>query len=327
MSLIGIITVLATVACLALDIRPVAVVSGSMEPAVSTGALVLHKTVPASQLEVGDVVTVARTDGNGVVTHRIASLEPAEDGQAALTLRGDANQKDDPETYVVDKADRMDMAVPAVGGALMWMRAHPIATAIILLALLAFSLWPAPRFVVHTADGRVLKNLTRREAAIYVEEAKRARSAQASEEPEVDDAARPAPPVTPVLGVPAVPARPVVAQAAPPAQSALVSASAAQSTFAPAPAQAAPAVQTASAAQAAFTSASAQAPQATQTAFAPAPRRETSAPRSAEPALAAQGGVATAVRDRAGAARRVAWLPTDSVPVRRPVLDSADGRY
>jgi signal peptidase len=176
MSLLGICTVLGTVVCLVMNIRPVAVVSGSMEPAVPTGALVLHGSQPASELVVGDIVTVRRTDADGVVTHRIVHIEPRGDGKYALTLRGDNNKKDDPTPYVVDKADRLYLSIPKLGGTLMWMRANPIATAAILLGLLVFSLWPSPRFQVHTADGRVLRNLTRREANVYIEETKRAQA-------------------------------------------------------------------------------------------------------------------------------------------------------
>jgi signal peptidase I len=143
-----------------------------MEPAVPNGALVLHKQVPASSLKVDDVVTVNRTDHNGVVTHRIVAIKPEGEGRYALTLRGDSNEQNDPQPYVVTQADRLEASVPYLGGVLMWMRQHPVVTAVILLALLGFSLWPAQRFTVHTADGQVLNNLTRREAKRYLDEAK-----------------------------------------------------------------------------------------------------------------------------------------------------------
>ncbi|MDR2567121.1 MAG: signal peptidase I [Bifidobacteriaceae bacterium] len=167
LSAVGIATVLATVVCLAMNIRPVVVISGSMEPELPVGALVFHQSVPGSELEVGDVVTVPRNAGEGVVTHRVAGIEKTENGEYALTLRGDANKKDDPEQYVVSKADRLVTSFPVLGGVLLWMRANPIPAAAALLALLIFSLWPAPRFSVHLPDGRVIKNLTRREAEAH----------------------------------------------------------------------------------------------------------------------------------------------------------------
>ncbi|MDR0366205.1 MAG: signal peptidase I [Bifidobacteriaceae bacterium] len=167
LSVVGVITVLATAFCLASGIRPVIVASGSMAPSIPTGAVVFHKTAPASDLKVGDVVTVPRPGLEGVVTHRITSIEPAENGQYTMTMKGDANKSPDPQPYVVDKADKMSFSVPHLGTVLSWMRTHPIQTAVALLALLVFSLWPAARFTVHLPDGRVLRNLSRREAEAH----------------------------------------------------------------------------------------------------------------------------------------------------------------
>jgi signal peptidase len=164
LSFVGIVTVLATAYCLATGIRPVIVASGSMAPEIPVGAVVFHKPVPAEQLQVGDVVTVDRPAGKGVITHRITSIEAADAGQYLLTLRGDANKKDDPQPYLVSAADKMSLSVPHLGTGLNWMKVHPIQTAVGLLVVLVFSLWPAARFSVHLPNGQVIRNLTRRQA-------------------------------------------------------------------------------------------------------------------------------------------------------------------
>jgi signal peptidase len=164
LSVIGVATVLATVFCLASGLRPVIVLSGSMAPTVPAGSVVFHETTPAADLKVGDVVTVPRPATDDVVTHRITSIEAAEGGQYAMTMRGDANKQDDPRTYAVSEANKMAFSVPHLGSWLSWMRANPIQTAAAMLALLVFSLWPAPRFSVHLPDGTVIRNLTRSEA-------------------------------------------------------------------------------------------------------------------------------------------------------------------
>jgi len=57
-----------------LGYRPIVVVTGSMEPVIKTGALVIAKQVPFSELEVGDIITF---DWNGgqLNTHRIIGFE------------------------------------------------------------------------------------------------------------------------------------------------------------------------------------------------------------------------------------------------------------
>jgi signal peptidase len=171
LSLVGVVTVLATAACLATGLRPVIVLSGSMEPDIATGAVVFHRETPAEELQVGDVVTVARpAPSKGDVTHRIAAIEPAADGVYQLTLRGDANRKDDPQPYLVRNADKAVLDVPHLGTVLLWMRLNPIQTVVALLALLAFALWPATRYTVRLADGRVLQHLTRRQAEAHIDD-------------------------------------------------------------------------------------------------------------------------------------------------------------
>jgi signal peptidase I len=72
------------------------VVSGSMEPTIDTGSVVLTQRVPVDDLAVGDIVMFQRPDGvDEQVVHRIAELEPSEDGPIIRT-KGDANASVDP---------------------------------------------------------------------------------------------------------------------------------------------------------------------------------------------------------------------------------------
>lgn len=63
------------------------VLSGSMEPAIKTGALVFVK--PAESYAVGDVVTY-HADGDTTFTHRIIA-QSEEDGVLTFVTQGDAN--------------------------------------------------------------------------------------------------------------------------------------------------------------------------------------------------------------------------------------------
>jgi signal peptidase I len=98
---------------LAFGFKPVIFRSGSMSPAIGTGALAFTHHVDAAGLHVGDVVTV-RTDKGVRVTHRIRSISPQGD-QVTLVLKGDANPVVDSQAYVVGSADRVLFSIPKAG--------------------------------------------------------------------------------------------------------------------------------------------------------------------------------------------------------------------
>lgn len=70
------------------------VLSGSMEPAIGVGSVVVVLPVDARDVSVGEIVTYASTDpvtGNDtLVTHRVTGIERI-DGQPVFTTGGDAN--------------------------------------------------------------------------------------------------------------------------------------------------------------------------------------------------------------------------------------------
>lgn len=112
-ALAGVLCMVLAVLAVAFDVKPVVFRSGSMSPAIDTGALAISRTVDASDMKVGDVVTV--TTSKGVrVTHRIQSITRNGD-EATLILRGDANAVADEEPYVVKSADRVLFDVPKAG--------------------------------------------------------------------------------------------------------------------------------------------------------------------------------------------------------------------
>ena len=65
--------------------------SGSMEPTIHVGAMVVLTKTDASKLEVGDIITFENPDKPGtLVTHRIVGVENGEAGRT-FTTKGDAN--------------------------------------------------------------------------------------------------------------------------------------------------------------------------------------------------------------------------------------------
>jgi signal peptidase I len=85
--------------------------TGSMSPTIPAGSLAIVKKIPASEVRVGDVVTIDRPSALPV-THRVTSMTPAAGGVARITMRGDANPADDPLPYEVQTVRIVLWSVP-----------------------------------------------------------------------------------------------------------------------------------------------------------------------------------------------------------------------
>jgi len=69
--------------------------SGSMEPTINTGSIVVVK--PVSEYHAGDIITFSRNRAEIPVTHRIIELVE-QNGRQQFSTRGDANKSADMET-------------------------------------------------------------------------------------------------------------------------------------------------------------------------------------------------------------------------------------
>ncbi len=86
------------------------VVTGSMEPTMPVGTVLITKDTPVDQIRVGDIVTF-RSQKNGmfnvVVTHRVISVQEGRNGKLYLETKGDANPSADgsyvEEAYLIGK--------------------------------------------------------------------------------------------------------------------------------------------------------------------------------------------------------------------------------
>ena len=99
--------------------QPLVVRSGSMEPTIDTGSMILVKRIDASDIRVGDVLAVERPDHTRV-THRVVAVQHRGD-TAELTMKGDANEDNDPIPVTVRHAYRLAWQVPMVGRTLAWL--------------------------------------------------------------------------------------------------------------------------------------------------------------------------------------------------------------
>ena len=110
---LGLVCMLATAASYAFGIMPLVFRSGSMSPAIHTGDLAVARTVDASSLRNGDIVSVVNADGIRV-THRLKNVAKQGDARQ-LTLQGDANRSPDTEVYTVTRAERVLFDIPKAG--------------------------------------------------------------------------------------------------------------------------------------------------------------------------------------------------------------------
>jgi len=75
------------------------VLSGSMEPAIQTGSVVVARPIAAEDVREGDIIMFASIAGHSLTTHRVVSIEPKNDG-LSFTTKGDANKGADINSVV-----------------------------------------------------------------------------------------------------------------------------------------------------------------------------------------------------------------------------------
>lgn len=76
------------------------VVTGSMEPELPVGSLLVCKETPMEQIQMGDIVCFRSLNPKmlgKVITHRVIAIQNAQDGSLLLETKGDANLTADSE--------------------------------------------------------------------------------------------------------------------------------------------------------------------------------------------------------------------------------------
>ena len=83
------------------------VMSGSMEPALKVGGLIVTKPIKLRKIEVGDIITFKT--GEQKVTHRVTGIIEQE-GKPWFQTKGDANEEPDPN-FVSSNEEEMRKVV------------------------------------------------------------------------------------------------------------------------------------------------------------------------------------------------------------------------
>lgn len=103
-------------------VTPLVVVSGSMEPVIPTGSLVISKKVPADTALEGDIASLPREDGV-LVTHRVIENVPfkSDPSLREIRMKGDANSDADQNSYIASEALEPIVTIPYAGYATSFM--------------------------------------------------------------------------------------------------------------------------------------------------------------------------------------------------------------
>lgn len=148
-------------------VKPVIVLSGSMEPEIMTGDLIfLHKTDTAD-LEEGDVICYL-TSGKAV-THRITKVTTGEDGELRFITQGDANNVEDRLPVRAEQVEGIWKGgrIGGLGEKIMAVQTPAGMVITILCPVLAFVLWDF--WVRKRADKEELLRVARERAELEAE--------------------------------------------------------------------------------------------------------------------------------------------------------------
>lgn len=146
-----------------LGIGPVAVIQGSMHPAIRINDLVLVKVLSpeqAANLEVRQVIAFYNVKGV-LVTHRIVGIDTDENGARLYITKGDANNVHDRDPVRVEKVAGRIVGVIPGGGGIMRFVSQPVVTAV--LFALPLGVYYGGRALMKTLEAR-RKKTTEEEA-------------------------------------------------------------------------------------------------------------------------------------------------------------------
>jgi len=138
----GVICIALVILSAVFDISLIMFKTGSMSPTIPTGSLALVREIPASEVRIGDVVTVDRS-GELPVTHRVTSISGRGETRE-ITMRGDANPVEDPAPYTISNVRIVLASVPHLANVIMTVSNPMVLGGITIGAglLVSWAFWP-----------------------------------------------------------------------------------------------------------------------------------------------------------------------------------------
>ncbi len=116
------------------------VMTGSMQPTIMVGDLVIAKEVPKEQIKQGDIITFKSENSQNITTHRVK--EVLNDGiNIEYITQGDANNVKDPSPINSNMLiGKVVKCIPKIGGLMLFMKNNltKIGVGIFVIVLLGF---------------------------------------------------------------------------------------------------------------------------------------------------------------------------------------------
>lgn len=112
-----------------LGYRTSTMLTGSMEPGISPGDVVVTVPKAAADLQVGDVISYKiPVEDHRIETHRVTKIMHKRDGSIAIITKGDANSDNDPWTAVLadDTVWESTAVIPKLGSAIRVLRSPAV---------------------------------------------------------------------------------------------------------------------------------------------------------------------------------------------------------
>ena len=91
------------------------VLSGSMQPALRVGGVVVTRLISVNEVKKGDIVSYKI--GEQRITHRVVEVNKGTDGKIHFQTKGDANEKPDPYAVIpkTEKVPKVVLFIPYFG--------------------------------------------------------------------------------------------------------------------------------------------------------------------------------------------------------------------
>jgi signal peptidase len=151
----GLIAILLVIAAYTFNTSVVMFRTGSMEPTVPAGSAALAREIPASEVEVGDILTVERPD-RLPVTHRVIEIEPGNaPEERVITMQGDANDYPDASPYTITEGKVMLGSVPGAANIVNQLGNPYVLGGITIAAaiLVGWAFWPRAGSPTNSTDS------------------------------------------------------------------------------------------------------------------------------------------------------------------------------
>lgn len=155
------------------------ILTGSMQPGANPGDLFITRLVPASTLQVGDIIAINNQITGTYYSHRIHEMRMV-NGALRIITKGDANESPDREPFMVSPVNEVSKAikvVPNIGQPMVYMNTvqgrQSAATFLVISNILAlFVILFRKKIFTSSTSERVYKELyqeERRNTAQYRE--------------------------------------------------------------------------------------------------------------------------------------------------------------